>query len=585
MTVSVLTDGGVADDTLADGKLAAGSLAAADILDLLTALADKSLVEVEPEVLGQARYRMLETVREYASGWLELAGETAMMRRRMRAYTQRECEQLAAIGMARVRAPWSARVAVFRRVDLEAANLREVLSACLADGDAETGLRICTAILPVWLVRGAFADGATWLDAFIELPAVAGTSAAVRGPALVGRAQLALAMGSDRAEELATAGLELCWAAGEPFWVATALNLLTESALHSGRTDEAAARAAEALRVARSSGDRWNEGYALGTMASAAAMRGNMRDAERLGEEAIAVTRAIGQQWGSARGLLGLGDLARLRGQDQRAADHYLEALAILREVNARPEIARCLAGLGRIAMNQSDLPAARRHLTESLQLSFASGSRIGIARGLEAIARLAVLEHDPATGRSASRRGLRAARRSAPAAVAGGQDAAIPGRRRRPGRACRDPALAGRHGHDASAGRPARTGVWRRLPRRPRPRPRCPTAAARPAMRAPTTGARRRPAPQEPRHRSTDAARARGRRAPWRRAEQPRHRQEAVHQPGDRRPARRQHPGQARLQLAQPGRCVGERRVRRPPAQPAPISWHRLAGTEQRAD
>jgi predicted ATPase/DNA-binding CsgD family transcriptional regulator len=384
---------------MAEQVCADDSVRAADIVDLLTALADKSLVEVEPEALGQARYRLLETVREYAAGWLELAGETALMRRRRLDYTLRECERYAAIGMALVPAPWSARVDVFRRVDVEAANLREVLSSCLADGDAESGLRICTAIRPVWIVRGTFADGAAWLDAFLELPAAATVPPAVRGPALAGRAQLAMAIGSERAAELGVAGLELCWAAGLKFWVAAALNLLTEIALHSGRPDEAAARAAEALQVARSAGDHWNEGYALGTMAAAAARRGNLREAERLGEEALAVMRDIEQLWGSARALLGLGDLARLRSQPDIGREYYLEALGILRQVNARPEIARCLAGLGRIAIDQSDLSAARRHLTESLQLSYASGSRIGIARGLEAIARLAVLDHNPQLG------------------------------------------------------------------------------------------------------------------------------------------------------------------------------------------
>jgi predicted ATPase/DNA-binding CsgD family transcriptional regulator len=372
------------------------SLPAADIVDLLTALADKSLVEVEPEALGQARYRMLETVREYASGLLEVAGETALMQRRRRDYTLRECEQYAAIGMALVPAPWSARVDVFRRVDVEAANLSEVLGGCLADGDAETGLRICTAIRPVWIVRGAFAAGAAWLDRFLQLPDIASVPESVRGPALAGRAQLAMAMGSEQAEELALAGLELCWAAGDRFYVAAALNLLTEIALHAVRHDDATTRADEALRVARSAGDRWNEGYALGTMAAAAGQRGNLREAQRLGEEALAVMRAIEQLWGSARALLGLGDLARLRAEDDVARAYYLEALAILREVNARPEIARCLAGLGRIALGQGDLPAARHHLTESLQLSYASGSRIGIARGLEAVARLAVQERNP---------------------------------------------------------------------------------------------------------------------------------------------------------------------------------------------
>ena len=380
---------GMAEQICADHMLPA-----ADMVDLLTALADKSLVEVEPEAFGEVRYRLLETVREYAAERLALAGETATMERRRRDYTLRETEKSLAIGMAMVPAPWPARVDVFRRFDVEAANVSEVLGSCLADGDAETGLRICTAMRPVWIVRGTFAEGAAWMEKFFAVPTVVADS--VRGPALAGLAQLAMASGSERAEELATAGLELCWASGEQFWVAAALNLLTEIALHAGRPDEAAKRAQEALEVARSAGDRWNAGYALGTMAAVAASRGSLREAQELGEEALAVMRAIEQLWGSARALLGLGDLARLRGEHGTARDYYLEALAILREVNARPQIARCLAGLGRIAIEQWDLTSARQHLTESLRLSYASGSHIQMARGLEVLARLAVMEGKP---------------------------------------------------------------------------------------------------------------------------------------------------------------------------------------------
>jgi predicted ATPase/DNA-binding CsgD family transcriptional regulator len=372
-------------------------LPAADMVDLLTTLADKSLVEVEPEVLGQARYRLLETVREYAAERLAEAGETAIMDGRRRDYTLREMEHSLAIGMAIIPAPWSARVDVFRRADVEAANVTEVLGSCLADGDAETGLRLSTAMRPVWIVRGTLAEGTGWMERFLAVPVVVPDS--VRGRALVGLAQLAMASGSERAEELAAAGLELCWASGEKFFVAAALNLLTEIALQAGRPDEAAKQAHEALEVARSAGDRWNEGYALGTLSAVAASRGSLREAQELGEEALAIMRSIEQLWGGARALLGLGDLARLRGEHGTARDYYLEALAILREVNARPQIARCLAGLGRIAIEQRDLATARQHLTESLRLSYASGSHIGMARGLEVLARLAVMEGQPDVG------------------------------------------------------------------------------------------------------------------------------------------------------------------------------------------
>ena len=373
------------------------SLPSADIVDLLTTLADKSLVEVEPEALGQARYRLLETVREYAAERLAAEGEAATLERRRRDYAVRETERLAAIGMAMVPAPWSARVDVFRRFDLEAANLNEVLGSCLADGDAETGLRICNAARPVWIVRGTFAEGSGWIEKLLENGDA--IRDAVRGPALASLAQLQMAAGSRRAGELAVSALELCWASGEEFWVAGALNLLTEVALHSGNLDESADRAEEALKVARSGGDRFNEGYALGTMAAVAAARGNLREAQQRGEEALAIMRAIEQLWGSARALLGLGDVARLRSEFGTARDYYLEALAILREIDARPEIARSLAGLGRIAIEQWDLVSARQHLTESLRLCYASGSRIGLARSLEVLARLAAMEAEPAVG------------------------------------------------------------------------------------------------------------------------------------------------------------------------------------------
>ena len=384
---------------MAEQVCADEALPAAQILDVITALADKSLLDVDREAFGLARYRMLETVREYAAGWLAEAGEADLFRLRRRDYAVSQAEEAAALGLALAPASWSVRLDAFRRVDVEAANLREVLSECLASQDAETGLRLCTAIRLVWIVRGTVAEGAEWIDEFLRLRSASSAPDSILGPALAGRAQLAMAIGAEQAAELALDGLQRCQAAGNRFYAATALNVLTEVALHAGRPDEAAARADEALQLARSAGDRWNEGYALGTMATVAGLRGNLRAAQDLADEALAVMRAIDQHWGVARTLIGLGDLARVRGDLNSARQHYLEALVILREMNARPDVARCLAGLGRIATDQGDLAAARADLAESLRLSYASGSRIGLARGLEALAKLAVLEGQPDVG------------------------------------------------------------------------------------------------------------------------------------------------------------------------------------------
>jgi predicted ATPase/DNA-binding CsgD family transcriptional regulator len=380
---------------MAEQVCADDDIPAASVLDLLAGLVDKSLVVPEPEVLGQARYRMLDTIRAYAAARLADAGESAGFGRRLRDYTVRVAETNVAIGMALIPAPWSARVDVFRRYDVDAGNVWQVLSRCLADGDVEAGLRICTAVRPCWLVRGTFAEGGEWLDSFLAVDAPS-VPPGIRGAALVGRAQLALPGDPAVAESWAAAGLELCRAAGDEFWTAAALNLLSEIALHTGRVDEAAAAAAEALAVAQAAGDGWHEGYALGTQAAIAGALGRLREAQQLATSSISVMRRIDQQWGVARVLLGLGDLARLRGDPGDAHARYLEALAILREIDARPEISRCLAGLARVAMDLGSTGQARQHLAESIRLSHSTGSRIGVARGLEAFAALAAGEDRP---------------------------------------------------------------------------------------------------------------------------------------------------------------------------------------------
>jgi predicted ATPase/DNA-binding CsgD family transcriptional regulator len=373
-------------------------IAAADVLGLTAALVDKSLVVLEPEILGEARYRMLDTIREYAAARLADSGEPDAFQFRLRDYVVRTAEHNLMIGLARIPAPWSARVDVFRRYDVDSGNVSRVLAWCLAHGDAETGLRICIAVSPCWIVWGTFAEGGERLDAFLSLARSdsSDVAASVRGAALVVRAQLALSSDPAAAESAARDGLKLCRDAGDQPWTAAALNLLSEIALHTGRAEDAGAHANEALSIAQASGDGWNEGYALGTRAAVAALEGRLREAEQLGSASVSVMRGIDQQWGAARGLLGLGDLARLRGHPGEAHSRYVEALAVLREIGGRPEIARCLAGLGRVAMDLGATEQARRHLARSIRLSQATGARIGIARGLEAFAALAVRENRP---------------------------------------------------------------------------------------------------------------------------------------------------------------------------------------------
>ena len=373
---------------MAEQVCADEEIPAAEVLGLTAALVDKSLVVLDPELLGQARYRMLDTIREYAALRLAQADEAATFRSGFRDYAIRTSEHNLALGMARIEASWPDRVDDFRRYDVDAGNVIQILNWCLEQGDAEAGMRICAAVSPCWIVWGTFGEGGEWLRSFLALD-MTGVPARVQGAATVVRGQLTLSSDPATAWALGTEGLKLCREADDRYWVAVGLNLLAEIALHTGRIDEAAVSADEALAIAQAAGDGWNEGYALGTRAAIAARRGMLREAEQQATASVAVMRRIDQQWGAARALLGLGDLARFRNHPGEAHGWYVEALAILREIGARPEIARCLAGLGRVAMDLGAIEQARRHLTRSLRLSHATGSRIGVARGLEAFAAL----------------------------------------------------------------------------------------------------------------------------------------------------------------------------------------------------
>ncbi len=370
---------------------------AGEVFDRLTALTDKSLVITDTESGSKIRYRMLDTVREYAAATLAEARESEELEDRFRDYALRNAEELALIGMAQVPATWAVRVETIHRFDWDRANLRQVLGRALARGDRDAGLRLCASMRPVWIIEGSSAEGARWTDDFLAL-GTDGLPDRVLGPALVTRAQLAMATDPDAARGYAAGGLRLCQDPWLAFWAGSALNLLAEVAQHHGQLDHAESSANEAIEVARRAGDRWNEGYAFGTLATAAAFRGDFEAARERAETALAIMRAIDQLWGAARALLGLGDLARITGQPAQARRHYSEALVIVREIGAKQEIARCLAGLGRVAIGQDDLAEARAYFGESLEISQSAGNRIGVIRGLYSFAVLATHEGDAGT-------------------------------------------------------------------------------------------------------------------------------------------------------------------------------------------
>jgi predicted ATPase/DNA-binding CsgD family transcriptional regulator len=379
---------------MAEQVCADEAIPADQVLDLMAALIDKSLVTLDAELEGDARYRLLDTIREYAAGRLNASGEAPEIRRRHRDYMLRLGEGIVDVAFLRGDPPWPVRVSLYRRILAERANCAAALSACLEYGDAEEGLRLCCALRNPWVAYGDVTEGIGWFDRFLD--SGGGVPPGVRSRALMARAELAFEHQDYQvAAGYAQAGLDLCRSSGSP-GAAAALRVLSVVSLRAGRLDDALGSIDDAAKEARADGDDWEEGLALAVRAAIITRRGRLDEAQRTYEDALEVLRD-NNGWGVAQTLYGFGGLARARGDHAAALGRFREALVLYREIDARPEIARCLAGIGWVALAQGDLRLAFASQAESLQLSLATGQRLGLARGLEASAMLAAASGDPA--------------------------------------------------------------------------------------------------------------------------------------------------------------------------------------------
>jgi predicted ATPase len=109
---------------MAEQVCADNAIPAEQVLDLLAALIDKSLVTLDGELEGDARYRLLDTIREYATDRLDASGEAPEIRLRHRGYMLKLLEDIVAVAFVRGDPPWPVRVALYRRALAERANFR-----------------------------------------------------------------------------------------------------------------------------------------------------------------------------------------------------------------------------------------------------------------------------------------------------------------------------------------------------------------------------------------------------------------------------------------------------------------------------
>lgn len=439
------------------------SVVKGNVLPLLTRLVDASLVVAEPiggadvdatdaqpavgaaavsgdERLATAmRYRLLETVRDYALERLEGVGEAAALRSRHAAHFLAIAEQAAQAAVK----DGGSRTAALDRLQADHDQLREALAWTLRSGEAGTrrlGLRSVAALWRFWELRGHLTEGRRWLDRALAAetlspdaaPEAVGNvqAAAVRAELFHGAGVLAWRQGDYTAarERLDTA-LAMRRVIFDRSGEAAALDALSSLAWSRGDHAEARSYAEAALATFRALGDRAGAEAALHTLAGVAQAGGDYAGARSLHEtglamarelgdptgvvsalnhvgdvaieqgdlevaqarctESLALARVVGDTWRTSVALQVLGDVALRRGDYARAEALLEECLTLRRTLDARGGLATVLNMLGGIAREAGDLAKAGALHAESLTIRRELGNRAGIAWSLDAIARV----------------------------------------------------------------------------------------------------------------------------------------------------------------------------------------------------
>jgi predicted ATPase/class 3 adenylate cyclase len=312
-----------------------------ELLDLLTSLADKSLM-VADERDGRTRYRLLETVAQYSRDRLIESGEGETWRDRHLAHFLDFAEEAAPHLRGADPQVW------MERLESEHDNLRAALEWSGTSERAEGLLRFCDALWWFWCTRGYLSEAREQLERSLSAPgAEARTSLRIRvlnASGYVGELQ------------------------GDP-----------------ARSQECFE---ESLAISRELGDEVEAAYALNGLGWAACHHlGDLDTARERFEGMLAIFHQLEDKRGIANSLHNLGWVARYRGDWDAARALLEEGLAIHREVGNMYLIGWSLCGLGELALEERDCRAACECFQESLRTFRQIGERIGIASSLERLA------------------------------------------------------------------------------------------------------------------------------------------------------------------------------------------------------
>jgi predicted ATPase/class 3 adenylate cyclase len=349
-----------------------GDIEVFDVAELLGALVDKSLVLAEPSG-GALRYRLLETIRQFAAERLAEAGEDEAAV--VAAAHGRHYLSVAEAAAPHLKGPdqghW------FARLDADHANLRRAARhAASVPGGTEQVLRLTVAQDRYYMVRSRAAEGLVLLAPVLERPDARGD------PLLFGRALLVIALFA-RVTDIGSAlrygerAVEFARELDDVRLLIETLAVLGSALYFAGQAERGVPLGQEAVERARPLDDD----VLLAEALSGYLMCIDLVDPVRAGElfdEAIACTQRSGDQW-FASILHNNAGVHALRAGDVPAARAHLEAA--LEAMTATGENSDSLAvNLGWVQRLDGDHDGARASFEDALRMSRRSGERFGVA-------------------------------------------------------------------------------------------------------------------------------------------------------------------------------------------------------------
>ncbi|HZT42808.1 MAG TPA: tetratricopeptide repeat protein [Chthonomonadaceae bacterium] len=374
---------------------AAEQVTGLDRLDLLTSLVEKSLVLAE-EREGKSRYRLLETIREYAKEKLQQAGEEKPWRDRHLEFYSNLAEE-ATNGLK-----GAAQLEWLDRLEAEHDNLRAALEWSRSEADlAEKNVQLAGALWRFWEMRGHIHEGRSQLQRALEQGGAAEPTWA-RARALGGAGSLAQDQSDyEAARTLCEQSLAVSRALGDEKSLVDSLGCL--GAVFIVLDDAEAARACfeECLTLSRKLGDAWSIATALLNAGLAAYALRDYKTARGLYEESLALHQELENTYGIATALGTLGNVAYIQG-DYAAARRFQErSLAIRREMGDKRGIAAALNNLGITFCEQGDFETSRPLFEECLALKRELGQKYGVAGAISSLGLIAHKRGDLKTART----------------------------------------------------------------------------------------------------------------------------------------------------------------------------------------